>query len=453
MALFALLVLQISRGQEYRTPSLIRFLLESNRSLPMINGNAKGLIPLQYLPNELRNESQYLVKTNGKLYAGINGTGRLYELIDSSGYLKFRRIDSTFHSGYTFGALAFALGDSICSFGGYGFWKYNGALRYFNPTTLEWEPIPLQREIKGMFADHSWIDEQAGILYLEDPQVQSETLLPYPPKKIPAPLLHAIEWKSGKVNTLGNLNYNPHFGLQTPWGKLDFSAHDVELYDFRNNTIRKGSKALFLKMRKLKNPRHHAFHFMIDSTLYYGDVEHNTLDSVRLSIGAFTDPGNPIFSKKRTVVLPEGYLLLLFLPLLLFLILFLILQKKSSLKRKPAKIISTDTNEGNNHPGKNISPTFTNMEVEFLRFLLEKNKKNHPATIEDVNKLLGLSGKNEAVQKKNRSEVIALINQKWALTHGNEQPLIDRQRTDTDRRSFEYFIAEPWRNEIQSWMS
>jgi len=68
--------------------------------------------------------------------------------------------------------------------------------------------------------------------------------------------------------------------------------------------------------------------------------------------------------------------------------------------------------------------------------------------VEEINKVLGLSGKNESVQKKNRSETINDINKKWAVLCGNKNPLILRQRSEFDKRSFEYFIQPVWLEKV-----
>jgi hypothetical protein len=95
---------------------------------------------------------------------------------------------------------------------------------------------------------------------------------------------------------------------------------------------------------------------------------------------------------------------------------------------------------------------FSALEASLIRFLLDKNQKDQTASVEEVNKLLGLSSKNEAIQKKNRSGIIHQINQKWSVRHGKEIPLIERHRSAFDRRSFEYFVSPFWQKKAAEWI-
>ena len=100
--------------------------------------------------------------------------------------------------------------------------------------------------------------------------------------------------------------------------------------------------------------------------------------------------------------------------------------------------------------GKNghHAETFNEIEKELILFIYEKTRQEYTVSVEEINKVLGLSGKNESVQKKNRSETINHINQKWAVLHGNNQLLIERQRSEFDKRSFEYFIQPVWLDKV-----
>lgn len=63
-------------------------------------------------------------------------------------------------------------------------------------------------------------------------------------------------------------------------------------------------------------------------------------------------------------------------------------------------------------------------------------------SIEEINKILGLSYKNPSVQKKNRNEAISRINLKWQLTNKTNKVLIEKRRSEIDKRNFEYYMNE-----------
>ncbi|MFZ9718776.1 MAG: hypothetical protein ACO3BD_05420, partial [Chitinophagaceae bacterium] len=92
---------------------------------------------------------------------------------------------------------------------------------------------------------------------------------------------------------------------------------------------------------------------------------------------------------------------------------------------------------------------FDEIEIELIRFIVEKCKTGNTATVPEINRILGLADKNEAVQKKNRSEKINRINEKWMRKGAHTELLIQRRRSDFDKRNFEYYIEPNSFAEIQ----
>ncbi len=84
------------------------------------------------------NSSNNVFFKGGGLWVGINGTGKVYQL-DSN--MNITRLDKTEYGGSSFGSADFILNDTLFSIGGYGFWNTNGAIRYFNQITKEWDII------------------------------------------------------------------------------------------------------------------------------------------------------------------------------------------------------------------------------------------------------------------------------------------------------------------------
>src|SRR5258708_2684288 len=69
---------------------------------------------------------QFLIRNNKGLYMLVDGTGRVYKVEKKEHEIRFLRVDSTRFFGYNFGFSAFSYRDSIYSFGGYGYWRFNG---------------------------------------------------------------------------------------------------------------------------------------------------------------------------------------------------------------------------------------------------------------------------------------------------------------------------------------
>ena len=61
-------------------------------------------------------------------------------------------------------------------------------------------------------------------------------------------------------------------------------------------------------------------------------------------------------------------------------------------------------------------------------------------TIEEINTKLGTFKKTIEIQKKMRSDMINGINSKLSTFSKSTKPVIDKQRSEFDKRSFEYYI-------------
>jgi hypothetical protein len=61
-------------------------------------------------------------------------------------------------------------------------------------------------------------------------------------------------------------------------------------------------------------------------------------------------------------------------------------------------------------------------------------------TIEEINKVIGASQRSAEVQKRLRSDLIGSINDKLEIVSESKFNIIEKQRSEFDKRSFEYFI-------------
>ena len=156
VGLFLLIVMQI---QAQPTPLIIRRLLEEKKEIGLITVSSTSkqsplIIPMGVTGLTIQDPLQTLYKTKNHLYVGIKGTGYLYEITNLSDQMHFNRIDSTAYIGYNFSDLRFVMNNILYSFGGYGFWKSNGLLRYYNPTLHQWDMKVLNRELSTVFSEN-----------------------------------------------------------------------------------------------------------------------------------------------------------------------------------------------------------------------------------------------------------------------------------------------------------
>ena len=486
LIIFFSLLLQLQEGiaqsSPASTPAIIKHLLSQQKEIPVISGSFLNrellkILPRNEMPKQLWPENQYLLYTPGSLYLGIDGTGRLYKIKTRGDALNFIREDSTFYLGNNFDAFNFSIGDTLYSFGGYGFWKNNGMLRYYNRVVHEWEVIKTNREINthtGISGDASyfWVDDKNNRFYLAGQKIVNDGLKPQlNSSELKNKKLFVLDITKREWTELGVLKDYPDAGsVNSPWGPLIIGPFISYINDFIRNRELTGKKPVIEQLKKVFSGHAPDVAYFIDSTLYFSNINLNSFDSVQLSINDFEYRGEKVFTplaSKIDIADNKDYLLwLAVIPVavLLFLIIYRNKKRKKVRQHNIDEILNhqngdvapqtdhTGTQKFNGKNG-NHSQGFSAIEKELILFIYEKTLQEYTVSVEEINKVLGLSGKNESVQKKNRSENINIINQKWSVLYGNNHPLIDRQRSEFDKRSFEYFIRPIWLEKLDVWLT
>lgn len=446
--------------------SVLLRLIHHPKAIPYIYSHKLiGVIPDELIPSNFKREQQYLIKTQKQLFAGVDGSGLLYELRDSSGRLKVTRIDQSDHHGNNFGALHFTLNDTIYAFAGYGFWKSNGQLRYFNTDSKQWSLIKLNQDIH-FYHPLGWIDAKTNQLYCFGSYVIDQGLNEPVAKNAMDGVkqLYVLNIQSGTWKKLGDMstiydmpadNINlkeinsdgirPACDFNGGYFMTILGKHHID--DFIQNQRLEPTKQFNLKFSKF-----YKFHWNIlyfdDSTMYYGNPEINALDSIPFKKTDFIATGEKVYTPVSSGIFSlqlesrdTGFLIAGIAGGFMLFIAFAfwrnrIQQKKQNIQQDATNAINT-VSELQKHV-----PLFDEFETELIRFILEKSKANLPTTVPELNRILGLADKNEAVQKKNRSEKINRINEKWKQHSGEDNLLIQRRRSEFDKRNFEYYIEK-----------
>ena len=85
---------------------------------------------------------------------------------------------------------------------------------------------------------------------------------------------------------------------------------------------------------------------------------------------------------------------------------------------------------------------FSSLEHELILQIILKSKSGNLFTVDEMNTGLGLGRKSIEIQKKIRTESINRINHKFKINFSQDVDLIDRVRSEEDRRYFQYTISE-----------
>ena len=448
---------QLSAGDKWLIRELSAYARENVSLYSSFRNSGFPLLPAD-IPAEWRRtgESQQdqLIFHKGTVILAVDGTGRLYELHPEENDISFRRIDETIFAGYNFNAFVFSIKDSIFSAGGYGFWNFNGQLRYFNPSSASWNILPVNRKVP-VTIQGTWLDHENRQLYF----IESY--------KLPADegLITTSEYQKGKneqTEFLWRLNTVSRTWTRLGLLKRDLSgsrtilgtskAGDLPIGELFTGNHKDHTKGLLINyasnkiyefrlvekhnvIRNLTNPeftlkapanRFVTFYSVNDSSFHIlrSDSVH---EKIKLSLQDFKELDQPVYQPAPEESAVDSYAWLLGTFAFAGMVFFIgggVVLKKAREVRKAGVV---------NHSSPS---TFTSSELQiFEKF---NASPNHLATTDDLDKWLGNSNKTLDLRTKARSLFLRSINQKYSLVTGDPDGLIQAERMDSDRRMVRY---------------
>jgi len=405
----------------------------------------------------------HMIKNKSGIYIGIEGTGRIYQAKIVNNNLSFDRIDKTFFTGYNFGALFFSMDEEIYSLGGNGFWKINGTLRKFSTLSKEWNAIELDEEVPvGMNRNHHFyyidtFDKTVSIFGLEiSPSYLKDRTKDTTFKN----KLMTLDIASGNWANIGTASNEKNkkfyqYGI-TPLGI--FSGDRV--IDFKHNKIYafKGKEKFEQMISAQQMGGSFDISFCVDSTIYFGNFD-TRIDSITISRSDLIDTGLPFYTpiKTSSSLKKEDILLITVAGLsIISILLFIKLYSKKTTNNTIASIgipaINADegdiekkeeTKEGTvMFKSSKILDLLEQRERVLLKFIYEQSSEDRLTTIDEINKVIGASQRTNEIQKRLRSDIITSINEKLGIVTNNKKPVIDKQRSEFDKRSFEYYVRK-----------
>lgn len=438
-------------AQTASVPPIINHLYHAKGTINVTN--PRSYIHLPNLPEPFTNNAVRLVKSPDALLAMVDASGIVYQLDSTKEGWLWRRIDSTYFSGYNMANLVFYANNRLYSFGGGGLWQITGHLRYYIPKAYEWELQPLNREIPHMsdVNDAYWLDESAGQLYLVGKHYATPTL------KDNTRLYDSIIGKcwrldlaSGNWTNLGSLRDTSFLMVaNSPWGLFYIDNTTPCIVDFKHNRYLKGKPESITKIAPITRGKDKNLIFFQDSTLWFGDTK-NYIDSVSLSANDFIDTGISVYAKPKQPGFWQQQKLrtsLLSFTLLALLTAGFVKMWKSRKSAAPASEMDT-TVEAN--PALPLQELLTEKEFSILQCLVNNSHAGKLTNIDEINKLLGLQSKSVEVQKKHRSDALISLSQKLGGWLATRESIIEKERSAVDRRSYEYYIIGKFLEPIKS---
>jgi len=442
-------------------PPILKKLSSYEGTVLVYSLNKESFIDLSDLPANFSNEGYSIVKNPSGLYVFPQGTGRIYQLDTSSRGYRWRRIDSTYFTGYNFRSIAFSLDSVFYSFGGNGFWTKNGTLRYFNHFSKEWDATMLSENIywtkvvDGFFM----VDTALKTLSIKATSAPSHELLKSSNAEKIKDGLYRLNIKTGDWTKMGKMRDTSHSIVATlPWGLLVDNFGVLDLASNRYFTFSKRIKSKILGIVSSNRYTYPAIAtFAIDSVLYMGGQFH-PYDSVVISRADLIDTGIPIYTPLKPQGLLDNIEAESFLIVILgFLSSFLGLLLYKAKKNQPTpavEILSSSTSldiplavaepETEKHPtsfrSTRILELLEEREKSLVEYLFYHSVDERLTTIQEINKVIGVQNRSVEIQKRMRSDLIGSINQKLGIITKDKKLVINKQRSEFDKRTFEYFI-------------
>ena len=415
----------------YETKDQLFFSVHANRTYKILN--QEGFFG---------NYSNVLIKNHNNLFIRLDGTGRVYKVKNKSGDTLFvDRIDSTQFFGYNGAAYEFIYKDTIMSLGGFGYWRKNGQLRYYSYQNHEWDLFPLNLEIP-VTKESTYFDVPQNEIYiLKLPLIDIATN-----RKDESFLVYKLDLTKREYQLLGDLNPEltklfpvgvQYISLQLPSLKSElmiFEGGKIYLFDYINNEVYQIINPAIEKTIFASSVGDYIdLAFENDGKLFYSKSKSsaNKLDSIPISINDFSKLKYPLYlvkSQYNSLYFLMGGLLFIGLGIFVF--------------RRWKK----SNNNNLNHQQLTISDGseyhFKPIELDLIDKIYQVSLTGKSYSVEDVNNSLGLTKKTLEIQKKIRTETLNRINHRFKMKFETDEDLIERIRSEEDRRFYRYIIRE-----------
>ena len=458
--LFLLLILLFAS----RVPAqknLIQFLAKQKGSfeLQLLNKETK-LVPTPIGITCSDSRHDYFVN-NGQLYLQINGTGKLFT-IDSS--LALTRIDNTCYEGYNYGSYSYIRNNKIYNLGGWGFWQFNSGLRYFDTTSKEWFREPINKEVQ--LAKHMnaliYPDKVNDLIYVAYESYPNSYIKSTSDVKNDTIYMQCLDlktnnwWDAPKIfndkiflETVLNTNSMvlPGLGILTESYNHLYLINPVtqKLYEIENEI-----GGTIMNYIASKN----GLYFYKDEKLHLYNPQLDSLVSLPLSMSKFSEVAKPLYKNIKpsfSDTIDISKMLFSGAIVLLFIIIVALIFKNKNLQKMQQTVAASGLHKKSFEVNKQVefSDNLTEIEKSVLDILVEYSKQGAPTSIDQINRALGVKNKEVTIQNKLRSDTLQMINKKFMVFASTNDTLVEREKTDLDKRVYQYKLNERYLNKIK----
>jgi hypothetical protein len=425
----------------------ILLLLKENEAIGKINTHPVNI----NLTNEVEeainlNQTQHILVNRGKVYLNNNGSSKLF-LVDSVS-LKPMRLDKTQFEGYNYGSAVFFYNDTLFNIGGYGFWNTTGAIRYFDTVGGEWNIIKTNKNIsfsRGVNAI-SFYDENTSKLHVIFTKYSPEYIQN---KNIPQTLYYQCLDMKTKFWLDNSRIINESFASslddlkilnETSGGVLMTSKkNEKTLYvDFSNNKIFSLDDQFITSYLQILHNRDVYLSISKEKGFKIYDITNDTIINFNVINKITSSLPDKIYREDYSNYINWRHLpiIIIFLLLILIIYLFSIIHKRKLL----GNFKTTESNQINSSDFINFTNSLNDVEKDVLSLLISNSLSEKKASVEEINKVLGLEKRAYKIQNNIRAQIITSINKSFSAYINTKDQLIERERSNFDKRYFDYAI-------------
>lgn len=434
---------------------------EAAKTIHIINRPLHQLLPIREKP--FVSHPQTLIYHHKKMYALVAGTGIVYEsapFTPQDDSLYFKRLDSTKLIGYNIDCFNFFFKDSLYNLGGYGFWRWNGQLRKFNPAVREWNIEPLNIELplfnESMHAN-IWYQQTANRIWALSSLEGNQALKSFnedSEKQIDSVMVLDLanrNWElRGVLNPeLANQLYKVSLICSRDSGLLVNRKGSIEYWNLVTNQVLLLRPTPYRQLLTAKLDYHYVW---CNNNILFISLSDpgSRLDSIRILPGDFITTGKPIYTPATGW---GGGYLYYWIAGLVFLIggIAVVISGKINFQKKPESTFNlhraapaAQPASGELKSAYSKENIFTVIETALIRLILQNmDTRQQLTSIEEINRTLGIAHKSMDMQKRKRSDTITAINEKYMLYTGRTgAELIKRVRSELDGRMHEFYIPQ-----------
>jgi hypothetical protein len=220
--------------------------------------------------------------------------------------------------------------------------------------------------------------------------------------------------------------------------------------NLNENKIEEVDDKYSTELTQLKGNKTDYLSYTIIDTVKIFDLNNDTIISSYIPSNKLLPYSESIYSddSKIEIIKNNSWLVISWLinGILVIGIIFLWIRKNKK-KTEVAEVFDINMNDSNEKEVRKIKNYINNLTVienEIIEQLIKNSLQGQNTTVSQLNKILGTDKKPFKIQNNIRGEALTLINQKFMAFASSSNNLIERQRSEFDKRHVEYFINEKY---------